>query len=362
MLASSSAGRLQRTATRQLKRAIHDITVSGGPKSKPIISYGPPGRSAVSGHVATVFGCTGFLGRYVVAKLAKIGTQVIVPYRDEDEIRVLKPMGDLGQIVPLEWDIRNIAQIEQCLRHSDTVYNLVGRDYPTKNFSYTDVHVTGASTIAKVAADNGVSRFVHVSHLNADHDSPSELYRAKAAGEEAVTAAFPDATILRPSAMFGHEDKLLNSVFNWPIWFKLNDMQTKVRPVHVLDVAQAAANLLSTPAHAGALNLPGPRTVTYEYLLDLVSTVTYRPPSKAPHLPKSLAKLVTGAVERAVWWSTTSPDEIERKYIDDKAVPGDWDVVGVEPDDIEQFAVAYLRAYREAETYSRPMVLPHSRM
>jgi NADH dehydrogenase (ubiquinone) 1 alpha subcomplex subunit 9 len=76
------------------------------------------------------------------------------------------------------------------------------------------VHVAGAAGIAKVAADNGVTRFVHVSHLNASHESPSEFYRTKAAGEEAVQAAFPDATIIRPAAMFGHEDRLLNALFS----------------------------------------------------------------------------------------------------------------------------------------------------
>jgi NADH dehydrogenase (ubiquinone) 1 alpha subcomplex subunit 9 len=124
-------------------------------------------------------------------------------------------------------------------------------------------------------------------------------------------------------------------------------MQTKMRPVHVFDVAQAMTNLLSAPALSRALNLPGPRTVTAEYLLDLVATVTYRPPSKAPHLPKGLAKLITGVSQR-VWWPTISPDEIERRYIDDVDVKGDWDVVNIVPDDIEQFAVNYLRGYRTA--------------
>lgn len=90
------------------------------------------GRHAQSGHVATIFGCTGFLGRYLVSKLAKRGVQVIAPYRDQDEMRHLKVMGDLGQVVPLEWDMRNDSQIEEAVRHSDIVYNLVGREYETK--------------------------------------------------------------------------------------------------------------------------------------------------------------------------------------------------------------------------------------
>lgn len=115
------------------RRYAHDLVIKRK-TGLPIQRAGPigGGRSAVSGHVATVFGCTGFLGRYLVDKLGQKGTQVIVPYRDEDEKRHLKPLGDLGQIVPLEWDLKNDDQIRECLRHSDVVYNLTGRNYETK--------------------------------------------------------------------------------------------------------------------------------------------------------------------------------------------------------------------------------------
>jgi NADH dehydrogenase (ubiquinone) 1 alpha subcomplex subunit 9 len=114
------------------------------------------------------------------------------------------------------------------VRHSDIVYNLVGRDYETKyvlqnrplmpltnpyrNFSYSAVHTEGAEVIASVCRRVGVPRLVHVSHLNAAHDSLSEFYRVKARGEEHVMDVFPNATIVRPGPMFGHEDKLLNSM------------------------------------------------------------------------------------------------------------------------------------------------------
>ncbi|KAG6376956.1 hypothetical protein JVT61DRAFT_990 [Boletus reticuloceps] len=130
MFPKSHILRAQRAFVVQRKRALHDLVTLPGRKA--VVSSGVPGYSAVSGHVVTVFGCTGFLGRYLISKLARMGTQVIVPYREEDEKRHLKPMGDLGQIVPMEWDIRNEEQIAECLRHSDIVYNLVGRDYETK--------------------------------------------------------------------------------------------------------------------------------------------------------------------------------------------------------------------------------------
>jgi NADH dehydrogenase (ubiquinone) 1 alpha subcomplex subunit 9 len=286
-----------------------------------------------------------------------MGTQVIVPYRDEDEARVFKPMGDLGQIVRMEWDLRDENTIAECLRHSDTVYNLVGRDFETKNFDYHSVHVAGAERIAKIAADCGVTNFIHVSHLNASKTSPSRFYQTKAEGEELVKAAFPTATVVRPSTMFGYEDKLLNNIAVWPIWWKLNHAQTKVRPVHVLDVAEAVASLLSRPRPSQTINLPGPSTLTYEYLLDLVSSVTLQPPSRAPVLPRAIATILA-KVGQNIWWPTLSPDEVIRRYIDDVDVSGDWEAVDVQPTEIEDTAIAYLRRYRSAENYVRPIVFP----
>ncbi|EGN92135.1 39kDa subunit of Ndufa9, NADH ubiquinone oxidoreductase [Serpula lacrymans var. lacrymans S7.3] len=374
MFSSSQALRVQRVVVQQRKRALHDLVSLPG--RKPIVSYGTPGYSAVSGHVVTVFGCTGFLGRYLVSQLgelkfsfsrelemvifcvtAKMGTQVVVPYREEDEKRHLKPMGDLGQIVPLEWDLRNENQIAECLRHSDIVYNLVGRDYETKNFDYSSVHVDGAERIAKIAAEVGVQRLVHVSHLNASSNSSSQYYRTKAEGEERVRKVFPSATIVRPASLFGYEDKFLNNMAIWPIWWKLNYGETRIRPVHVMDVAQALANLMSIPQLSGTLNLPGPNALTFEYLLDLVSSVTYGPPSRAPVVPKRIALLIAKAAQ-AAWWPILSPDEVERRYIDDTDVPGDWAAVGVTPEEIENLAITYLRRYRSAENFVRPVVFP----
>lgn len=95
------------------------------------------------------------------------------------------------------------------------------------------MHVEGARRIARISALSGVSRFVHVSHLNADHNSPSKVYRHKAQGEDAVKDAFPGATIVRPSWMYGHEDRLLNTIATNPIVFRINHGDTKIKPVHV---------------------------------------------------------------------------------------------------------------------------------
>jgi len=355
MLRSHKASRLIR-ALPSSRRAAHDLTVL---PSKPVISYGPAGRSAVSGHVATVFGATGFLGRYLVAKLAKGGTQVIVPYREEDEARHLRVTGDLGQVVPLEWDIRNEQQIRECVRHSDIVYNLVGREYETKNFDYQSVHVTGAELIAQICAESpSVSRLVHVSHLNAAVDSPSAFYRTKALGEQKVKKAFPNATIVRPGPMFGHEDKLLNSMAIWPILWKLNYGETQIAPVHVFDVAQALAQLQASAPLPKTLSLPGPTTYTYESIMNMIQNLTYNPPSRAPTVPKPIALLLARAAQ-LVWWPALSPDEVERRYLNDVKTPGDWDLFGIVPEELENVAIGYVRRYRSAANFAKP-VDPHS--
>ena len=114
-----------------------------------------------------------------------------------------------------------------------------------------------------------------------------------------------------------------------------------------MDVAQALSNLIGMPAVDRTLALPGPSTLSYEYLLELVSTLTYNPPSSVPVVPKRVALALTRAAQR-IWWPMLSPDEVERRYIDDADTPGDWAAVGVEPDEIENHAITYVRRYRSA--------------
>jgi NADH dehydrogenase (ubiquinone) 1 alpha subcomplex subunit 9 len=114
-----------------------------------------------------------------------------------------------------------------------------------------------------------------------------------------------------------------------------------------MDIAQVLANLMDISLLPGTLSLPGPRTLSFDYLLQLVSSVTYNPLSRAPVLPKRVALAVAKAAQ-AAWWPLICPDEVERRYLDDVTVPGDWEAVGVTPDEIENHAITYLRRYRSA--------------
>ncbi|KAI8442779.1 NADH dehydrogenase 1 alpha subcomplex 9, partial [Phakopsora pachyrhizi] len=338
------------------QRFQHDL-VRQSATAKVIQSSGPSGRHSNSGLVATVFGATGFLGRYLVHKLAKKGTQVIVPYREEDSKRHLRVMGDLGQIVPLEFDLQNETSINECVRHSHLVYNLIGRDYETKNYSFDSVFVDGAAKITQITKDNGVNRLIHISHLNASHDSPSKFYRAKASGEDKVKSIFPDVTIVRPSTFFGQEDRFLNKMVTKPFTFNVNRLETITRPVHVLDVAEAISLMGTAQSTVGkTFELAGPRTYSYEDLFETLENLTLKSLTPSLNLPLPIFKLFNKIVSRAVWWPTLSEDEIVRRCIDDKEELSEgalgFDYFGIEPDLVEDAAITYLRFYRSALVYS----------
>lgn len=128
-------------------------------------------RSSFSGSVATVFGATGMVGRGVVSRLGKNGSQIIIPYRgDYYAAQRLKVAGDLGQVLFSPYDLRDEESIRTAMKYSDVVVNLVGREFETRNFKFHDVHVTGAATLARIAREMGVKRFIHISSINASEN------------------------------------------------------------------------------------------------------------------------------------------------------------------------------------------------
>ncbi|KAL2238703.1 NADH dehydrogenase [ubiquinone] 1 alpha subcomplex subunit 9, mitochondrial [Sesamum indicum] len=243
-----------------------------------LVRKGTGGRSSVSGIVATVFGATGFLGRYLVQQLAKMGSQVLVPFRgSEDCHRHLKLMGDLGQIVPMKYNPRDENSIKAVMAKANVVINLIGREYETRNFSFEEVNHHMAEQLALIAKEHGgIMRYIQVSCLGASPSSSSRMLRAKAAGEEAVLRELPEATIMRPAAMIGTEDRVLNP---WAHFAKkysflplLGDGSTKIQPVYVVDVASAiVAALKDDGSSMGKVyELGGPEIYTLHQLAELM--------------------------------------------------------------------------------------------
>ncbi|KAI9009125.1 hypothetical protein DFJ74DRAFT_686995 [Hyaloraphidium curvatum] len=349
------SGRLARRVAVDAKRTYADLVLRES-TGQGFVAHGPGGRSSVSGNVVTVFGCTGFVGRYLVNRLGQQGMQVVTAYRgDEYDQRHLRIMGDLGQIVPTRFDLRNDDQIVECLRNSDTVFNLIGRDFATKSFTFHDTHIAGAQKIAKLAKENGVTKFIHVSALNARPDSKSLFLRSKALGEQAVLAEFPDATIVRPATIYGAEDKFFNRWCAFMVFFYsiplINGGMTKVRPVYVGDVANALASMVKSDAATGKLvELFGPTEFTLRQILDVIVEISHRGPLMYP-LPKPLAKLVGRVLDTISMNPLITADEVERMYVDEVPSGGavSFAELGIKPQAIADQIIRFTRMYRSSE-------------
>eukprot|EP00873_Tetraselmis_striata_P002194 jgi/Tetstr1/422458/TSEL_013296.t1 len=260
---------------------------------------GPGGRSSVSGIRAVVFGATGFLGRYVVNKLARGGTQCILPVRNEHwEVAHLKQMGDIGQvIIQQDFDIRDPAEIAAHCADANLVINLVGVHQETWNFGFSEVHVDFAKAIAEAAAATpSVERLLHVSCLGASPKAPSQRLQTKYEGERAVKQAFPRATIFRPAPMTGNEDKLFNNIAGMakrqPFIPLIEGGENKVQPVYVADVADAMYNSLMEPSSVGeTYTLCGPKEYTTKQLVNFTFD-TIREQGTALYTPQFVAEAV----------------------------------------------------------------------
>lgn len=262
-------------------------------------------------------------------------------------------------------DLRNTASIEESVRHSDIVYNLIGRDYPTKNFDLEDVHVEGARRIADAVAKYDVDRFVHVSSHSALEDSPSEFYRTKAQGEKVVREIFPETTIVRPAPMFGFEDRLLHRLAGVNNVITSNHLQQRFRPVHVIDVGTALEKMLYDDNTAGeTYELYGPK----EYSMADISQMVDREILKHRrhiNVPRRIMEPIATILNKALWWPTTSADEIRREFLDqviDKNAKTFKDL-DMEPGDIAKFTFKYLvsRPYsvlRGRMYHARMLTLP----
>lgn len=323
------------------RRYLQDIAITR--TGKPIIRVAG-GRSSLGGHTATVFGATGFLGRYIVNRLARSGCTVVVPFRDEMGKRHLKVTGDLGRVVFIEYDLRNTASIEESVRHSDMVFNLVGRDYTTKNFNYEDVHVESTHRIASAVAKYDCDRYIHVSSHSVHPQSPSEYFRTKWKGEQVAREIFPETTIVRPAPMFGFEDRLLHKLARATNFLTVNNMQESFRPVHAIDVGEALEKIGYEDSTAGeTFELYGPKEYTMKQLSELVDREILKT-RRHINLPKVVAAPIAELLNKLLWWPTSSKDEIEREcldqFIDPKAKT--FKDLGIEPADIADFTFHYL--------------------
>ncbi|RPA84475.1 putative NADH-ubiquinone oxidoreductase 40 kDa subunit mitochondrial precursor [Ascobolus immersus RN42] len=369
---------MQRSCTTALAQSFKTAKVSGAtPLFKPrylndiaitrtgkTILRKQGGRSSLGGHTVTVFGATGFLGRYIVNRLAKLGCTVVIPYREEMTKRHLKVTGDLGKVVFNEFDLRNTESIEESVRHSDVVFNLIGRDYPTKNFSYADIHVEGTQRITEAVAKYDVDRYIHVSCYNADLNSPSEYNRTKAQGEKEAREIFPETTIVRPAPMYGFEDRLLHRLAGNTNVLISNNMAETFYPVHVTDVAKGLEAIMYNDwTHSQTFELYGPDKFSMRDIQSLVEKEIMKERSHI-NIPKAILKPIANILNKAIWWPTISPDEVERQFLDQVIDPNalTFADLGIEPDAIYRYVIHYIRHYRSSSVYDMPPMTEKERM
>ncbi len=220
--------------------------------------------------LVTIFGGSGFVGRYVAQRMAKEGWRVRVAVRRPNEALFVKPYGAVGQVEPVFCNIRDDASVRGALAGADAVVNCVGTFDRMGANNFDAVQSTAAGRIAQIAAREGVAHLVQISAIGADVNGGSLYARSKGAGEAAVLAAFPGAVILRPSVIFGTEDGFFNRFAGMarlgPV-LPLVGGNTRFQPVHVGDVAQAAVKGVLGTAPAGIYELGGPEVDTLSGLV-----------------------------------------------------------------------------------------------
>ena len=307
---------------------------------------------------ATVFGGTGFIGRYVVKGLAEAGWVVRVAVRHPAAALFLKPMGDVGQITPVAANLRDDASVAAAVAGVDSVFNLVGILYQSRKQRFAAVHGEGAGRVAAAAAAAGVGRLVHVSAIGANPTSRAAYGRSKAAGEQAVLARFPTATIIRPSIVFGPEDDFFNRFARLaqllPALPLIGGGKTRFQPVYVGDVAAAMVAANERPDAAGkTYELGGPRIYSFKELLELLLSQIQRERLLLP-VPWGIARLQAGFLELLPVPPLTR-DQVTLLEVDNVVAPNAAGLadLGITPTAAEIILPTYLDRFRPHGYYSR---------
>lgn len=245
--------------------------------------------------LVTIYGGSGFLGQHLVRAIAQTGARMRIAVRRPHLAGHLQPLGDVGQIVPVQANVRVPDSLAAAAEDADAVVNLVGVLFPTGKQTFKSVQDEGARNVAEAAKAAGARALVHVSAIGADPNSPSNYARSKAKGEAAVREVFPQATIFRPSIVFGPEDDFFNRFAALarisPFLPLIGGGHTKFQPVFVGDVASAIVTALEGGARSDApFELGGPEILTMREVMQRVLDYTMRERPLIP-LPVTIAKL-----------------------------------------------------------------------
>lgn len=321
--------------------------------------------------LVTVFGGSGFVGTQVVRALAKRGWRVKVAVRRPHLAQDLRVNGDVGQIQPVRCDITRPADVEAALKGATAAVNLVGLLFEAPGRKFATAHVQGARTIAEACAASGIERFIHISAIGADAGSEAAYGRTKGEAEQAILAALPTATILRPSIVFGAGDGFLNRFASMattsPALPLIGGGKTRFQPVYVGDVAEAVTRAIVLPQARGqTYELGGPAVWSFKDILQYILRETGRMRLLAPIPVFAAATLgrVAGLTAMVGIAPVITRDQVLMLKTDNvvsSGAPGLSDL-GIEATGLEAIAPSYLWRYRRggqfAENPRAPEILP----
>ncbi len=308
-------------------------------------------------------GGSGFVGRHLVRSLAQRGYLVRPAVRRPDLAGHLQPLGNVGQIMPVQANVRFPDSVVAACHGSDIVINLTGVLYSAGNQTFDAIHVFGAEASAKAAKQAGAAAFIQMSALGADAASTSAYARTKAQGEERARSNFPGAIIVRPSVIFGPEDDLFNRFAGMariaPVLPLIGGGKTMFQPVYAGDVAEGITRLAAEPQqHTGeAFEFGGPEQLSLKQIFEYTLEATGRQRILVP-VPFGLAKVmaaVLGLLPRPL----LTRDQVELLRSDNvvsEAATADERTLaglGIKPQGIEAIVPSYLYRYRKAGQFTR---------
>ena len=311
-------------------------------------------------NLVTVFGGSGFVGTQAVRYLAKAGWRVRVAVRNPSLAYKMRLLGEVGQIDVVQANVRDVPSLERALEGATVSLNLVGLLYETGRQAFEAVHVAGARNIATAARSQGVSRLVQMSALGADLKSSAKYARTKAQAEAAVREIYSDATIVRPSIVFGPGDGFFGRFASMaqvsPILPLIGGGQTRFQPVSVGDVGRALALIVTDPACAGkTYELGGLEVFSFRDLLEMMLAHTGQRRLLAP-IPFPVAGLIgqVGELASFLMAPPITSDQVELLKTDNVVsgqCPGLAEL-GITPQTLEAVLPTYLYTYRKGGQYA----------
>ena len=301
--------------------------------------------------LVTVFGGSGFLGRHAVRALAKAGYRVRVATRHPNLANFLLPMGSVGQIQLMKCNVLDADAVARAVKGADHVVNLVGILYPAGGQGFEAVHVEAPATIARAAKAEGVKTLIHISTPGISTESESNYARTKAQGEAALRAAFPEATILRPSLVFGPEDNFFNK-FAWlarlsPVLPLIGGGRTKFQPVFAGDVGAAVLKCVADASTRGkTYELGGPGVYSFKEMLEIILRETGRTRLLIP-VPFWMAYMKSFFLQ-FLPGKLLTPDQVTFLKGENVVAPGalTFADLGIVPDSLEAVLPSYLWRFR----------------